>query len=200
MLHRSATVIETQNLRSYFSEELTRASENQSLDIDEEVFAYLIELLTAFNSPHHLFDQSPDGLELKPLALHYASALSAETNQQKNIALRRLGDIALFITGLYPGSLNKKVMDVDYYVAMGGTAYSYLYDVLNAQVFGQLSTHFTKFVDLLAEIAENSSLNYQTDLLRDYEIWLRTGSPRAFKKLERRGLIPSASNVSAKHH
>ena len=200
MLHGTPTMIETQTLRAYFCDELTRASKNQSLAIDAEVFVYLTQLLTDFNDPTLLFEQTPDGMTFKPLALHYASALEAETNQQRADALRRLGDIALFISGLFPGSLNRKVMDIDYYIAMGGTAYSYLHDVLNAHVYGQLSAHFVDFVELLAEIAENSSLNNNLDLMRDYEIWLHTGSPRVLKKLQRRGLTPALCNVSKERH
>lgn len=194
------TMIETQTLRSYFCDELTRVIDNQSLVIDAEVFSYLTQLLTDFNDPSLFFEQTPDGLEFKPLALHYASAVKAETSQQRAAALRRLGDIALFISGLFPASLNRKVMDVDYYIAMGGTAYSYLHDVLDARVFGQLSLHFRDIVELLAEISENSALRNNFDLMREYEIWLHTGSPRALKKLRRQGLMPTGCNVSVARH
>ena len=112
MQRNTQSLIETQNLRSYFSEELTRASENQSIEIDEEVAAYLTQLLTEFSNPSALFDKTEDGIELKPLALYYLAAVEAENRESQNLALRRLGDIALFISGLFPASLNRKVMDV----------------------------------------------------------------------------------------
>lgn len=200
MLRTTQGVIETQNLRSYFSEELNRASENQAMSIDDEVAAYLTQLLTEFSNPSALFDKSDDGIELKPLALHYLAAVEAENREAQHLALRRLGDIALFIAGLFPASLNRKVMDVDYYIAMGGSAYAHLHDTLKWRVFAELAERFVSFVDLLAEIAENSSLNNNADLMRDYEIWLRTGSPRLLNKLKRQGIVPAVSNVSRRHH
>ena len=200
MLRNTQSLIETQNLRSYFSEELTRASENQSIEIDEDVAAYLTRLLTDFSNPSSLFEKTEDGVELKPLALYYLAAVEAENRETQNLALRRLGDIALFIAGLFPASLNRKVMDVDYYIAMGGTAYSHLHDVLQWRVFADLAERFVSFVDLLAEIAENSALNNNVDLMRDYEVWLRTGSPRLLNKLQRQGIVPAVSNVSRRQH
>ena len=200
MQRNTQSLIETQNLRSYFSEELTRASENQSIEIDEEVAAYLTQLLTEFSNPSALFDKTEDGIELKPLALYYLAAVEAENRESQNLALRRLGDIALFISGLFPASLNRKVMDVDYYIAMGGSAYSHLHDALQWRVFADLAERFVSFVDLLAEIAENSALNNHVDLMRDYEVWLRTGSPRLLNKLKRQGIVPAASNISRRQH
>ncbi|MGR8948877.1 MAG: hypothetical protein ACU84Q_12575 [Gammaproteobacteria bacterium] len=200
MSNAPQTVIETKNLRSYFSEELARASENQSIAIDDDVAAYLTQLLTEFSNPVQLFDKTENGVELKPLALHYLAALEADTTETRHNALRRLGDIALFISGLFPASLNRKIMDVDYYVAMGGTAYSHLHDVLHLRVFAELADRFVSFVDLLAEIAENSSISTNRDVMRDYEIWLQTGSPRLLNKLRRQGIVPATNNVSRRQH
>jgi len=41
--------------------------------------------------------------------------------------MQRLGDTALFIAGVFADSLNRKLVDVDYYVAMGGTAYAQVF-------------------------------------------------------------------------
>ena len=68
MLRNTQSLIETQNLRSYFSEELTRASENQSIEIDEDVAAYLTRLLTDFSNPSTLFEKTEDGGRAKTLS------------------------------------------------------------------------------------------------------------------------------------
>lgn len=200
MLQQSTTLIETQTLSTFFHTELSRASANQSLPLNDEVLAYLTHLLTEFNRPSQLFEYTAEGVQQKALALHYLDALEAENEQQRTMALRRLGDIALFISGVFPSSLNRKVMDVDYYIAMGGTAYSYLFDVIHADVFAQLAENFTDLVDLLAEFADNTSLGSNTDLMRSYELWLRTGSPRLLSKLRRSGLAPAINNISTECH
>ncbi|MEM7468193.1 MAG: hypothetical protein AAF387_15075, partial [Pseudomonadota bacterium] len=97
-------------------------------------------------------------------------------------------------------SLNRQVMDVDYYIAMGGAAYAQLHDAVNLSVFAELASGFATFVDILGEISENSALSSNTDFLRDYEVWLRTGSPRLIKKLKRNGILPARNNLSTRHH
>ena len=60
----------------------------------------------------------------------YSDALEEESGEARNQILRRLGDVALFISGVFSRSLKRRVVDVDYYIAMGGGAYlgGLLYD------------------------------------------------------------------------
>jgi hypothetical protein len=48
-------------------------------------------------------------------------------------------------------------------------------------------------VDVLSEVSEQSALTSNTDLLRMYERWLRTGSRWTGQKLAERGIVPNAS-------
>ena len=122
-------------------------------------------------------------------------------------ALQRLGDVALFIAGLLSGSLNRKLVDIDYYIAMGGSAYGQLSNTrANAvsdgspEVFEELSHKFSGFVDVLDEVAERAPGHNNTDVMRTYEVWLRTGSPRAARRLRRHGIDPAQGSVSRRQH
>jgi hypothetical protein len=84
---------------------------------------------------------------------------------------------------------------VDYYIDMGGTAYQQVVtrtseDTLRA-LYGELSEKFGRFVDVLAEISDKTSVRTEKDLLRLYELWVRTGSERAAKALQDAGINPS---------
>ncbi|MEJ2760714.1 MAG: hypothetical protein P8126_04055, partial [Gammaproteobacteria bacterium] len=104
----------------------------------------------------------------------------------------------LFIAGLYADSLSRSLVDVDYYIAMGGTAYSCLADSGHRsnyvkrlqEVFMELAERFTQCVDILAEVGEQSNLRNDNDVLRLYEVWLGSGSPRAAEKLQAMGIQP----------
>ena len=104
--------------------------------------------------------------------------------------------------------LNRRVVDVDYYVSMGGSAYGYLSDAMRrpyarpalCDVFGELSNKFVEFVDVLCEVSERSTLSRDTDLLRVYEMWLRTGSKRAARLLRAAGIQPSENATSRSQH
>ena len=60
-------------------------------------------------------------------------------------------------------------------------------------VFGELSEKFVGFVDVLNEVSERTSCSSNADLLRLYEKWLKTGSPRSGQLLVERGVVPNAS-------
>ena len=60
-------------------------------------------------------------------------------------------------------------------------------------VFAELADNFIGFVDVLSEVSERSSCGSNTDLLRLYERWLKTGSPRSGQLLVEQGVVPNAS-------
>ncbi|MGD9600262.1 MAG: hypothetical protein AB7O21_03410 [Gammaproteobacteria bacterium] len=202
------SIVTNVNVQDYFHAQLEASLAHQQVLLDLGTVHYLARLLTEFSNPHQLFERSADGLDLKPLALHYAEAVHAEGARQRNVALKRLGDIALFISGMFAGSLSRKVVNIDYYAAMGGAAYRDLHAQLAASFgevnaptpFAELASKFLALIDVLAEVAEESHLGVKPDLLRDYETWLRTGSPRAQLKLRRAGVVPSRAATSLAHH
>lgn len=201
------TVITAPDVREYFRDQVHSALENQHVEVDTQTTNYLVNLLTTFVDSKQLFEQSEDGPELRPLALHYLDAVGAPNSESSGAALKKLGDVALFISGVFSGSLNRKVVDVDYYIAMGCAAYGRLHELMVglraqsvASVFAELAAKFPALVDVLAEFGESSNLNSNSDVLRLYEIWLKTGSPRALQKLRRLGLQPAEAMVSRSHH
>lgn len=100
------------------------------------------------------------------------------------------------MTGFFPDSLNRRAVDVDYYVSMGEYAYGSLSrrdrDSF-ADVFGDLAANFVGFTDVLADVSERTSRHQQTDLLRLYERWLRTGSNRDGQRMAELGVVPNQS-------
>ena len=88
------------------------------------------------------------------------------------------------------------MVDVDYYVTIGGYAYNALSRVESdtfSTVFAELGEKFVAFVDVLAEVSERTSCVSNADLLRLYEKWLKTGSPRSGQLLVERGVVPNMS-------
>jgi hypothetical protein len=86
--------------REYFQGEVQSALQNQDIDVSGETVVYLVNLLTTFIDSDHLFEQSADGVMLKSLAMHYKEAREARTINERLMMLRRLGDVALFISGM----------------------------------------------------------------------------------------------------
>ncbi len=202
------SVIPSTDLRDYFQGSVVSAMANQGVEATDPTVGYLSELLTRFSRSEFFFEHDESGPTLRPLAGVYAAALEAPSEHHRNQLLRRLGDVALFIAGVFSDSLNRRRVDVDYYVAMGGNAYGCLSDTVRgtaqgpclSRVFEELAGKFQDFVDVLGEITERSCPDRELDMLRLYEVWVRTGSRRAERQLRQLGLIPAAANVSRSRH
>jgi hypothetical protein len=199
-------IIET-SLPQYFHESLHGALSRQQLEAQPETVSYLVNLLVSFLHTERLYESSGDGLEFRPLALRYADTLQALGPELRARALRNLGDVALFVAGVFAESLNRKLVDVDYYAAMGGSAYARLADSLRASesgrsfsgLFGELAAKFTGFADVLGEVAEHPEVRQHRDVLRLYDRWLKTGSRRAAARLRALGIEPNATLSRASH-
>jgi hypothetical protein len=175
----------------YFRDLVESAMQHQRLAARELTSFYVVNLLAGFV---HLDRSAP--AEDGPLGVRLAKALQAGGVAQRD-GLRQVGDRSLFISGFFSDSLNRSLVDVDYYIQLGERAYASLAQRDRndnfADAFDELSEKFHSFVDVLAEVSERTSLTSNTDLLRLYEKWLRTGSRRSGDLLASRGLVPNSS-------
>ena len=202
----AGSLVAVSSLREFFRDAFHAASEHQHLDIDEQAEAYVVNLLTMFSRADALYEKTPEGLRIRPLAHMLADALDAPSAVARQRALQRLGDVSLFIAGFFARSFARKLIDIDYHIAMGGNAYSSLADTMPrsntgrcvAAIYSQLAQKFQRLVDALNEISETSYRHTDADILRLYEIWMKTGSPRAHGLLRGLGVQPAAVAVGAR--
>ena len=194
----SKSLLAVTNLREFFHDSVQAALRQQRVAVDDHTEHYVVNVLTMFARSEELYDRTPEGVRLKPLALMLADASEAPTAQRREEALRRLGDVSLFVAGFFAQSFARKLDDVDYHIAMGGRAYGTLAETMRgslrgqvfATVFMELAQKFQRLVDVLNEVAEMAYQHTDKDILRLYEIWLKTGSPRAYNILRRLGVEP----------
>ena len=196
-MHTGGVVTAT-NLAEFFRGALRGALADQRLEVDERTERYVVDMLTLFARAERLYQANADGRPLKPLALMLADALEATSVAGRELALQRLGDISLFMAGLFARGFSRRLVDVDYHIAMGGRAYGALARsherrrrLEPARVFTELAAKFQPLVDALGEIADAAYVFSQRDILRLYEIWLKTGSARARRLLRRLGVEPA---------
>jgi hypothetical protein len=203
----SATVVAVPNLREFFHDSVQKALRKQRVAVDDHTEHYVVNVLTMFARSEELYERTSEGVRLKPLAIMLADAAAAPSSQQRDEALRRLGDVSLFIAGFFAQSFARKLVDVDYHIAMGGRAYGTLADNLRYSIRGQafaavyleLAGKFQRLVDVLNDVAEMAYQHTDKDILRLYEIWLKTGSPRAFAILQRLGVAPVQAGAKREH-
>ena len=184
------------------------AMDKQGVDVDPHAAHYVVNLLTLFARSEDLYEDHGEAYGLKPLALMMADAAEASNAAERTFSLQRIGDVALFIAGFFADSLAHKLVDLDYYIYMGGTAYGSLSDEIRgtargralADVYRELARKFQLVVDVLNEVRDGARRSSDIDLLRTYEIWLRTGSRRAASLLRQNGVVPMPNAVSRNSH
>lgn len=175
----------------FFKEQVEAACERQQLKPQPLTSYYVVALLSEFThramSPASEAVASEEALGVKLLrALHSGGST-------QRAGLKQVGDASLFISGFFSDSLRRSLVDVEYYVSLGGYAYRSLATVDDSMspIFGELSDKFVAFVDVLAEVSARTSLTNDSDLLRLYERWIRTRSRRSGDLLAERGIVPS---------
>ena len=182
------------NLRDYFMQSVAQSMQRNDVEVDLQTRCYVADLLTLYARSEALFEQGESGPELRPVALVLADAADRSRTERFR-ALKRVADQSLFIAGFLGGRLNRKLVDRDYYVSMGGSAYRALSATREqtlAQVFAELAAKFLEFVDAIADLRE-TACDADLDLLRLYETWVRTGSRRAAQRLRAAGIEPQAA-------
>ncbi|MEM9303358.1 MAG: hypothetical protein AAGE01_14680 [Pseudomonadota bacterium] len=190
------SVITTENLTEFFHDSIDAACERQALDLEDESRAYLVRLLEHFIAPAALGNRSHRAAH-RPLALLFQDAVEARSDGERRDALRQVGDVALFVAGFFPGWLERRTVDVDYYVGMGGTAYGALAELHAGRVglaarlvFRELADKFAALVALFDGLIAGSRLGSGPgDLLRQHELWLRSDGALYGHRLAAAGIL-----------
>jgi hypothetical protein len=200
-------VMPVRNLQDYFRTSIDEVIAGQGVDLDPHATHYVVNMMTLFARSDEFYEDDGENFGLRPLALMLADAADAPSQEHRNQTLQRIGDVALFISGFFIESLVNKVVDVDYYIHMGENAYGSLSEEVRgtfrgnafADVFKELALNFQLLIDVLNEVRANARPDSDANLLRTYEIWLKTGSRRAASLLRQQGVVPLGNARGERH-
>jgi hypothetical protein len=175
----------------FFKEQVEAACDRQHLRPQPLTSYYVVSLLAEFIDAGRASASNAIGSS-EPLAVKLLRAINSGGTSQK-LGLKQVGDASLFVSGFFSDSLRKSLVDVDYYVSLGGYAYRSLgsTDDTLSPIFAELSEKFVAFVDVLSDVSARTSLTNDADLLRLYEKWARTGSRRNGDLLAENGIVPN---------
>ena len=166
----------------FFHEVVTDALSAVDLEASEPASWYLVGLLGDMTRVR-LTDE-PLGVKLCEVAPDMATRVKT---------LKHVGDTSLYVAGFFAESLTRSLVDVDYYVGIGQSAYAQLAKHVHAgrslaAIYEELADQFPLFVDVLATVRKR--IDFATpDIGKLYEIWLRTRDAWVEQKLRDAGLI-----------
>jgi hypothetical protein len=179
----------------HFSELLREACEYRKFKLMPSSETYILKLLNHYIDSRNLFPPfMSESAEKTPdtFAELYLTALNSDEPKNREY-MKLCADKALYLSGFFGDSLQKKSVDIDYYMGIGASAYSNLAlwtkEETTANVYSTISKKFIDFADLLSYISDKSALQSEQNILKLYERYMKTGSDLARDKLIELGVV-----------
>lgn len=190
--NESKALLKEVPLTEFFMERVQKAFAQREIAAGQMTEFYLVNLLQEFQKSEKLFEKQGSKMLEKPLALLLREALEGDPHT-KIRCLKKMGDLSLYMAGAFAERIKKTLVDLDYYIHMGGGAYSSLSDILNrqktfAELYAELAKLFPNLVDVVAEVTTERQSKTNKDLLKLYERWLDTGSQYLEELLNKEGI------------
>lgn len=189
MTHSASPGLVTEsNLFDFFFDHVEKAVRHQRAPVSENTVYYLSNLLAEQGKREEGEDETATLVELRQRAV---SATPAEAVT----GWRRLGDRSLLMAGYFREHMERRRLSGDYVARMGASAYRALEAMLArrggfAEIYAELSERFGECVEVVAEVRDETRECTDADIVRLYEAWLATGSPRVGEQLRRLGVVP----------
>ncbi|MBU6282050.1 hypothetical protein KGQ64_07390 [bacterium] len=175
----------------FFRDLVRSAMRTQQVHGEEETEFYLVNLLA-----QHVRAE-PEILD-RPLALSFLEA-QGDDGALRFERFKRVGDTALFVSGLFTDSLERSLVQPSYYVELGRLAYQRTAESTRPplrEMFRRLAGHFTSLVRVLGEVSSSDLFASDRDTLRIYQRWLLTRGAVDAARLVRRGVIAGEPSPS----
>jgi hypothetical protein len=186
-----------ETLESFFWGKLGEVLKERCVEVQPATEHYLVQMLSA---------RATQPVDDTPLALKLLAAREEAEATERRRQLRDVGDTSLFVSGFWADSFARRVVDVDYYIGLGGTAYGELARGVGwgkdpyESVYGELADKFARFVGVLAALSHYfMPASTPQDVLKLYERYRATGSRWAQSRLAALGvLVPARGPAGGK--
>jgi hypothetical protein len=175
------------DLRGWFRERLEAALGDRGVAAQEATRAYLVDLLARVG-----LGKENAALN-RPLALQLVEARNAEGDGERFRLYRALGDDALYLRGFCAEHLDHRGITTDYVATLGEAAYDQAGELAlgGSEVYRELSRKFEPFADALDDVREGTALRTPSEIVRLYDRWTRTRSPKIAERLSAEGVFPT---------
>jgi hypothetical protein len=195
------TILAAHSVSHFFYEAVEDSLRLQRIDATDGAMRYLVGLLADYVHPDR---RAGEALE-RPLTLLFDEALHVPDRGERFQRLRVIGDSVLYGCGFFGDHFEARGVDAKYLCSLGTRAYGEAGSMLRRpsgerhaeggpDVFAELAANFTRFVSVLADVADTTAatgVETSRGLLKVYERWLKTGSERLASALTSAGVVPT---------
>ena len=187
-------LVVSDNLFSFFFDQVRSAREAQGTEVREHTEFYLVNLLTQFGRSPNLFEVDGARIDERPLAIRLLESRCAHDSGNRLRDLKQLADSTLYLLGYFSQSLRRSTVNMGYYAGIAESAYGDLAMITGSgsssavdSAFGELALRFSECVALISEVAARSRQD-DADILSLYGRWTETRDERLAQRLRALGV------------
>ena len=188
-------IILSSNLKAYFFEGLTDLNRKSLCPVPESIIFYSSDVLDKFALSADFFEMSEGKVREKILGMKLLEATQFGREEQRR-TYKEVADMSLVVCGYFSESVNKKIVDTNYYSQLGKMAYSHLNQVTPTfldipSFYSMLATCFENMTSLMMLLAAKNRAGNETNLIFDKIMHSEQVSE---KEMLVSGVLPSPTN------
>lgn len=150
-------IILSSNLKGFFFDGLYELNKKSLCPVPESIIYYSSDVLDKFALSQDFFETTDGKVREKILGMKLLEATQLNREEQKKI-YKEVGDMSLMVCGYFAESVNKKLVDTQYYAQLGKMAYSHLNNVSPTffdipHFYGMVATCFESLTTLMTLLA-----------------------------------------------
>ena len=150
-------IILSSSLKGFFFEGLSELNKRSLCPVPESIIFYSSDVLDKFSLSEDFFETSEGKVREKILGTKLLEATQLTREEQKKV-YKEVGDMSLMVCGYFSESVNKKLVDTQYYAQLGKMAFSHL-NTVNPKFldiphfYGMVATCFESLTTLMSKLA-----------------------------------------------
>jgi hypothetical protein len=150
-------IILTANLQGYFYERLLELNKKSLCPVPQSILYYSSDVLDKFALSQDFFEVSEGKVREKILGMKLLEATHMSRDEQKKI-YKEVADMSLLVCGYFSESVNKKIVDIQYYSQLGKMAYGHLNSIFPSfldipSFYSMFATCFESMTTLMSILA-----------------------------------------------
>jgi hypothetical protein len=164
-------IILSTNLKGFFFEGLSELNKKSLCPVPDSIIYYSSDVLDKFALSEAFFETSDGKVREKILGTKLLEASQYSRDEQKKV-YKEVGDMSLLVCGYFSESVNKKIVDTQYYAQLGKMAYSHLNNVSPTffdipSFYGMVATCFESLTTLMTIMATKDRREAGSNLILD---------------------------------
>jgi hypothetical protein len=162
-------IILSSNLKGFFFDGLSELNQKSLCPVPQSIIYYSSDVLDKFALSEDFFETTDGKVREKILGTKLLEATQFNREDQKKI-YQEVAEMSLMICGYFSESVNKKIVDVQYYAQLGRTAYSHLNNITPSFLdipcfYGMVATCFGPLTTLMTIMATKDRTGNDNNLI-----------------------------------